>query len=160
MADLNGDPPPDCLEKDAYLIVQIARNLVTSATADGGSRDGATDDDDATLSGVGRPAAVRGSARRDVPNRQPSADCRSTTLSSLIRAAALRSSARRDATAASRRQVAELVARRARAGDGERGSDTRTYNGFLSLTHLHPCCCNLGNWDQLARCPGSWHTRK
>jgi hypothetical protein len=122
VADLNGDPPPDCLEKDAYLTVQIARNLVARAAADGGSRDGATDDDDATLSGVGRPAAVRGSARRDDPNRQPSADCRSTTLSSLIRAAALRSSARRDATAASRRQVAELVARRARAGVGERGS--------------------------------------
>ena len=106
MADLNSDPPPDCLEKDAYLTVQIARNLVARAAADGGSRDGATDDDDATLSGVGRPAAVRGSARRDVPDRQPSADCRSTTLSSLIRVAALRSSARRDASTGGRASAA------------------------------------------------------
>lgn len=106
MADLNGDPPPDCLEKDAYLTVQIARNLVASAAADDGSQDGTTDDDDATLSGVGRPAAVRGSARRDVPDRQPSADCRSTTLSSLIRVAALRSSARRDAPTGGRASAA------------------------------------------------------
>jgi hypothetical protein len=51
MADLNGDRPPDYLEKDTYLTVQIASNLVASAAADGGSRDRATDDDDATFDG-------------------------------------------------------------------------------------------------------------